>query len=169
MELKQAALAGLLGLSSRRISQLAEEGIAVRTGAGTFDAAVTIQNYIRHQTGKAGSAASALDLNVERARLAKEQADGQSMKNAQLRGELLDAEAVAQTWESIIAEVRSAMLAVPGRLRRRAGSALDSAAIGLVDHEIREALTALANADADQAARPREGEAAAEDEALDMD
>ncbi|MGV8939798.1 MAG: terminase small subunit [Allorhizobium sp.] len=166
MELKQVALAGLLGLSSRRISQLAEEGIAARTGPGTFDAAVTIQNYIRHQTGKAGNQASALDLNTERARLAKEQADAQELKNAVTRGESLDAEAVAQTWESIIAEVRSAMLAVPGRLRRRAGSALDSAAISLVDHEIREALSALAD---DQAARPREGEAAAEDETFDMD
>ncbi|MGE8103551.1 hypothetical protein ACQKP1_07640 [Allorhizobium sp. NPDC080224] len=169
MEMKQAALAGLLGLSSRRISQLSEEGIAVRVGPGTFDAAVTIQNYIRHIAGKAGSRDANLDLNAEKARLAKEQADGQSMKNAQLRGELVEAEAVAQEWESIIADVRSAMLAVPGRLRRRAGSALDAAAISLVDHEIREALTALANADADQAARPHEGEAATEDETISVD
>jgi len=166
MELKQAALAGLLGLSSRRISQLAEEAIAVRTGPGTFDAAATIQNYIRHQTGKAGNRESTLDLTAERARLAKEQADQIALKNTLARGETLDAEAVAQEWESIIADVRSAMLAVPGRLRRRAGSALDAAAIGLVDHEIRDALNALAD---DQAARLDEGEAAAEDETEPVD
>lgn len=169
MEMKQAAVAALLGLSSRRISQLSEEGIAVRIGPGTFDAAVTIQNYIRHVAGKAGNAASNLDLNAEKARLAKEQADGQAMKNAQLRGELVEAEAVAQEWESIVADVRSAMLAVPGRLRRRAGGALDAAAISLVDHEIREALEALANPDNDQAARLDEGETAPEDQAFDMD
>lgn len=169
MELKQAAIAALLGLSSRRISQLAEEGIAVRTGPGTFDAAVTIQNYVRHQAGKAGNQAATLDLNAEKARLAKEQADQIALKNAVTRGEVLDAEAVAQTWESIVAEVRSAMLAVPGRLRRRAGSALDAAAISLVDHEIREALSALAEPDNDQAARPHEGEAATEDETEPMD
>lgn len=169
MELKQAAIAALLGLSSRRISQLAEEGIAVRTGPGTFDAAVTIQNYVRHQAGKAGNQAATLDLNAERARLAREQADQIALKNAVTRGEVLEAEAVAQQWEGIVAEVRSAMLAVPGRLRRRAGAALDAAAITLIDHEIREALTALANADADQAARLDEGETAAEDETIDMD
>lgn len=169
MEMKQAALAALMGLSTRRISQLSGEGIAVRVGPGTFDAAVTIQNYIRHVTGKAGSRESNLDLNAEKARLAKEQADGQAMKNAQLRGELVEADAVAQEWEGIIADVRSAMLAIPGRIRRRAGGALDAAAISLVDHEIREALTALAEPDANQAARPSEGEAATEDEAFDMD
>ena len=169
MELKQSALAGLLGLSSRRISQLAEEGIAVRVGPGMFDAAATVQAYILHQTGKAGSRESNLDLNAEKARLAKEQADQIALKNAVARGEVLDAEAVAQTWESIVADVRSAMLAVPGRLRRRAGSGLDAAAISLVDHEIREALEAIANPDADQAARRHEGEAAAEDEDVDLD
>lgn len=169
MELKTSAIAGLLGLSARRINQLEQEGIAVRIAPGTFDATATVQNYVRHVAGKAGSQTANLDLNVEKARLAKEQADGQAMKNAQLRGELVEAEAVAQTWESVVAEVRSAMLAVPGRLRRRAGSALDAAAIELVDHEIREALEALADPDKNQAARPHEGEAATEDEAVDLD
>lgn len=169
MEMKQAAVAALLGLSSRRISQLSEEGIAVRVGPGTFDASVTIQNYIRHVAGKAGSREANLDLNAEKARLAKEQADQVSLKNAVTRGELVEAEAVAQEWEGIVADVRSAMLAVPGRLRRRAGGALDAAAISLVDHEIREALTALAKPDDAQAARLAEGEAASEDQAFDMD
>jgi len=164
MEVKTQVMAHLLGLSPRRITQLVEEEIAVKVGHGTFDAAATIQNYIAHATGKAGNRESTLDLTAERARLAKEQADAQALKNTLARGETLDAEAVAQTWEGIIADVRSAMLAVPGRLRRRAGSALDSAAIGLVDHEIREALTALADPDHDQAARLDEGETAAEDE-----
>lgn len=141
----------------------------MRVGPGTFDAAATIQNYIRNATGKAGSREANLDLNAEKARLAKEQADQIALKNAVTRGEVLDAEAVAQTWESIVADVRSAMLAVPGRLRRRAGGALDAAAISLVDHEIREALTALAKPDDAQAARPHEGEAATEDEAVDLD
>lgn len=169
MELKTAAIAGLLALSPRRINQLAEEGIAVRISPGTFDAAATVQNYVRHVSGKAGSQTVNLDLNAENARLAKERADAQALKNSQTRGELVEAEAVAQTWEGIVAEVRSAMLAVPGRLRRRAGASLDAAAIELIDHEIREALTALADPDKTQAARPREGEAATEDEALDLD
>jgi phage terminase Nu1 subunit (DNA packaging protein) len=164
MEVKTKVMAHLLGVSVRRVNQMAAEEMAVKTAPGTFDAAATIQNYIAHITGKAGNRESALDLNAERARLAKEQADQIALKNTLARGEALDAEAVAREWESIIADVRSAMLAVPGRLRRRAGSALDAAAIGLVDHEIREALTALADPDNAQAARLDEGEAATENE-----
>jgi len=169
MEVKATAMAHLLGVSIRRVNQLAAEGMAVKTAPGTFDAAATIQAYIAHITGKAGNRESTLDLTAERARLAKEQADQIALKNTLARGETLDAEAVAREWEGIIADVRSAMLAVPGRLRRRAGSALDSAVIGLVDHEIREALTALADPDNDQEARLDEGEAATENEVEPVD
>ena len=80
MQLKTAALAGLLGISSRRLNQLVEEGIAVRTAPGMFDAAQTIQKYVAHASGKAAGAAVVLDLDREKARLAKEQADGHALK-----------------------------------------------------------------------------------------
>jgi hypothetical protein len=42
------------------------------------------------------------DLDRERARLAKEQADGHELKNAQLRGELLPADEVVAGWQNAI-------------------------------------------------------------------
>jgi Phage DNA packaging protein, Nu1 subunit of terminase len=165
-------VADWLGVSDRTVRDLADRSIIIRTGRGKYDLRASIAAYTAHlrevSAGRGGET-QILDLTEQRARLAKEQADATALKNATTRGELVKAEAVAQEWEGIVAEVRSAMLAIPGRIRRRAGSAFDAAAIALVDQEIREALTALANPDQDQAARPHEGEAAAEDEAVDLD
>lgn len=147
MELKTAAIAGLLGLSARRINQLEQEGIAVRIAPGTFDATATVQNYIRHVSGKAGSTTVNLDLNAEKARLAREQADGQALKNAQSRGELLLADDVERTWSDACRRLRSEMLAVTGRVRAATG--LEAADAAVLDMEIRDALTALSGGEDD--------------------
>jgi phage terminase Nu1 subunit (DNA packaging protein) len=44
MILKTAQIALLLGLTTRRVNQLAEEGITVRAGHGSFDGPASIQN-----------------------------------------------------------------------------------------------------------------------------
>src|SRR3954464_630052 len=47
------------------------------------------------------------DLDRERTRLAKEQADGHELKNAQLRGDLLPADEVVAGWAAAIGRARS--------------------------------------------------------------
>lgn len=169
MQLKTAALAGLLGISSRRLNQLVEEGIAVRTAPGMFDAAQTIQKYVAHASGKAAGAAVVLDLDREKARLAKEQADGHALKNAVARGEFVNAADVTREWEDIVRTMRSAMLAVPSRCRRQAATSFGAAEIAIIDREIRDALEAISN-DQDHAPEGAgSGEAAAEDDAVEMD
>jgi terminase small subunit / prophage DNA-packing protein len=54
-----------------------------------------------------------IDLNAERARLAKEQADGQALRNAVLRSELLPAERVENAWMSAIGRCRALLLGIP--------------------------------------------------------
>nr|CAD6606391.1 MerR family transcriptional regulator [Rhizobium sp. Khangiran2] len=168
MQMKTAALAGLLGISTRRLNQLVEEGIAVRPSPGMFDAAATIQAYIAHASGKAAGKTAELDLDRERARLAKEQADGHELKNAKERGELVRAEDVVREWQGIIRTVRSAMLSVPSRCRRRS-STFGAAEIDIVDREIRDALEALSNDEVTAPQGAASGEASAEDEAIKLD
>jgi phage terminase Nu1 subunit (DNA packaging protein) len=55
----------------------------------------------------------ALDLSAERARLAREQADGQAMKNQVARGELLPADEVVAGWQAAIGRSRALMLGMP--------------------------------------------------------
>jgi terminase small subunit / prophage DNA-packing protein len=54
-----------------------------------------------------------LDLERERARLAKEQADAQELKNAQARGELIPANEVEGLWQAAAGRCRSILLGAP--------------------------------------------------------
>jgi phage terminase Nu1 subunit (DNA packaging protein) len=85
-----------------------------------------------------------IDLNAERARLAKEQADGQALKNSVARGELLPADKVENAWMSAIGRCRALLLGIPtssaGRivlLSRQHEGAKEA------EREVRELLTSL--------------------------
>ena len=94
------ALAGLLGISTRRLGQLHSEGIAVKVDRGLYDAAATVQAMLAHASGKAAGNVVELDLDRERARLAKEQADGQAINLAPIRT-YLSVSAHARVWRTI--------------------------------------------------------------------
>jgi phage terminase Nu1 subunit (DNA packaging protein) len=59
------------------------------------------------------AAANAVDLNVERAKLAREQRVGHELRNAVSRGELIPADEVVEGWQAAIARARSLLLGMP--------------------------------------------------------
>ena len=59
---------------------------------------------------------TSLDLNAERARLAKEQADEKSLKNAVFRKELMPVDEIRDQWQRIAVAIRTQFLALPSRL-----------------------------------------------------
>lgn len=145
-------LAALLGVSTRTITDLAAREIVIKAERGRYnlEASVTAYcNHLREVAAGRGGEQGVLDLTIERARLAKEQADAQELKNAVTRGELLPASDVEREWSDILARVRSGMLAVTSRIRGRI-STIDATQAAIIDTEIREALEALAD-DADHA------------------
>jgi phage terminase Nu1 subunit (DNA packaging protein) len=143
MHLKTAQLALLLGLTTRRVNQLAEEGITVRSAHGEFDGPASVQAYIAHVSNKAKDKEAALDAERETARLRKEQADTQELKNAKLRKELLPVDEVTRVWSEQIASIRSGLLAVVSRVRQRISLSVEDAVV--LDEEIRDAMTKLAD------------------------
>lgn len=174
MILKTAELALLLGLTSRRVNQLAEDGVTVRAGHGEFDGPQSVQNYVASVANRAKDGEAAIDKEREEARLKKEQADHFEFKNAKLRKELLPIDEVSRVWSEQIAEVRSGMLAVVSRVSQRLSLSPEDAVE--IDKEIREAMTKLADGieiyDAD-ASDLEEGDgdlqAAAETQAIGVD
>ncbi|WP_288077661.1 hypothetical protein [Shinella sp.] len=160
-----------LDVSDRSIREMADKGIVIRVAVGKYDLQASVLGVVRHQRAIAagrGGATQVLDLAEQRARHAKEQADNLSIKNAQLRGELVSAEEVGREWEDMIRTAGAALLAVPSRCADRLG--LERFQTETIDREIREALEALSN---ETAARdPPEGdgglETTAEDDAIDM-
>jgi len=143
-----ADLCKLLDLSAPALSDLKKRGIAVHLAHDVYDLEETVRRYVVHLRGIAagwGTADQAAQLTTERARLAKEQADAQAMKNAALRGELVKADEVERTWSDILRQVRARVLAVAPRVR--AALDLDAAGVDTLDRELRAALEDLGNAD----------------------
>lgn len=174
MNLKTAQLALLLGITTRRVNQLAGEGITVRVSHGEFDGPASIKNYIASITNRVKGGEAAIDKEREEARLKKEQADNFELKNAKLRKELLPIDEVVRVWSEQISEVRNGMLAVVGRAQQSLSLSPEDAEV--IDREIRDAMTKLAGGtdiyDAD-ASDAEEGDddlpAAAEDQSLGVD
>lgn len=63
------------------------------------------------------------DLTAERARLAHHQANNESLKECQARGELIPAEQVQSRWAAMVMAMRAKLLALPGRLATKAMAA----------------------------------------------
>lgn len=155
-----AALAELLGISERALRQHAANGVLVQVGRGRFDRDASVRTYCEHLREMAagrGGAAAVETLSAERARLAKEQADQYALKNAGLRGELLDAKECERKWTDACRCIRSAMLAIPSRVRQQLPH-LTRTDAALIDDEIRRALTELANGEQAPAGTCRDGE-----------
>lgn len=143
MNLKTAELALLLGLTTRRVNQLAEEGLVVRLGHGEFDGPQSVQRYVEHASNRGKDKETQIDKEREEARLKKEQADTQELKNAKLRKELLPVEEVSRVWSEQVSSIRSGLLAVVSRTRQRMSLSPEDALI--LDEEIRDAMTKLAD------------------------
>lgn len=97
-------------------------------------------------TGKKDLERELLDFNVEKTRLAKEQADGQALKNAVQRRELIPASEITATWGRIVTAAKLQFLALPDRLSQMletASTASDRRAI--IEAEVKSILEGLAD------------------------
>ena len=87
-----------------------------------------------------------LDLQQERAKLAKKQTEKTSLQVDQLKGVLVDAEEVKETWSKYISSCRAKLLALPTKL---AGEVITvktlTEAQDVIKMHVNEALTELAN------------------------
>ncbi|MFC3802818.1 hypothetical protein [Cohnella sp. GCM10012308] len=110
-----AQLADLLGLTPRRVQQLAEEGIVVKSGRGKYVAAESVQNYIRLQAeGAAGK--SEVDYFDERALHERAKRRKTELELAVMEGELHRSDDVKLVMNDMIAAFRSRILAMPSKL-----------------------------------------------------
>ena len=76
-----------------------------------------------------------IDYDLERARLTKEQADGQELKNAQARRELAPIDLIEWTLGRFAAQVCPLLEAIPQKVKRRVPS-LKSAEVEIIKREI---------------------------------
>lgn len=133
-----SALGDMVGLSDRTIRDLAKRGVIDRCGAG-FEPRDSILRYCAHLREQAAGRSNSANLTQERIRLAREQADAASLKNAVTRSEMVPAKDVESAWSAVLRDVRSAMLSLPARVQTRLGH-LTSHDVAEIDREIRTVL-----------------------------
>ena len=112
-------LAVVLGLTGRRIQQLVQDGTLVTVERGRLPLADAVQRYIKFLS--AGTVDKD-DIEVEKARRKSEavikasRAAVAKMEVAELQGKMHRSEDVAAMTEDMIYNIRSMLLALPGRL-----------------------------------------------------
>lgn len=153
-ELSKSGFAKLIGVTPGRVSQMVTAGLPVEAN-GKIDIArgkVWVSENINPTRSNAqaqgsfalGDDKAKISLTAEKARLAKEQADAATLRNAALRRELVPAGEVEREWSATLLKLRSAILAVPSRVRQFLPH-LTPHDVQALDAELRRVLEDLAN------------------------
>ncbi len=172
-----AELAEWLGVSDRLIRQMAERTIIRRTAPNRYELQSSVRACVTHLREQAAGRASqddeggTPDLPKERALLARAQREGQNMKNAVLRSELLPADDVEEVVGLVLDATRARYLALPTKGAPLCVGLADlNAARAVLTQLVHDALTELAStavvvASAADRARRRIGRGALGDQA----
>lgn len=118
-EVSATELAKVLGLSARRVQQMAQDGTTPTCRRGRYRLADSVQRYIRFL--KSGSMDDE-DRDLEKARMIAETAIKESkativkLEAQELEGIMHRAEDVAAMTEDLVYTIRGSLNALPGRL-----------------------------------------------------
>lgn len=112
---KLELLADILGLTPRRVQQLAEDNIIPKPSKpGAYDIPACVQNYYYNEY--IGDEESELDGRHERARKAKAEADRIEFDLEIKQGKYVETELVEHLLTGIISNCRAKLLALPRKL-----------------------------------------------------
>jgi phage terminase Nu1 subunit (DNA packaging protein) len=129
-------IAQLFGVTTRRVQQLAQEGIIKATkekGVNKYDLLPTIQQYIKHLTERANGRDQKKDTETEgrkleaEADLKRSKADMAALQLKELEGKMHRSEDVEAVMTDLVYTIRGMLMALPGRLAVDTSNA-DSAA-----------------------------------------
>jgi Phage DNA packaging protein, Nu1 subunit of terminase len=127
----QSQCAKHIFLSLDRLKKLIDKGAITRQDPGQYDLDQVRKEYIENLravfTTRGTSVEQGIDLTRERARLAKEQADAQQMKNDMQRGDLVEINDVTKTVEEQFLATRAKLLALPTKYGPIIHASADSA------------------------------------------
>lgn len=114
------AIAAVLGVTERVVTARRQDGRLPRLADGRIDLHAVISAGVAALAKQQRSGdGEELDLTAERARLAKEQADAQEMKNAITRGELVPQTDIVAGMQVSFAYARARLLSMPAKIAPR--------------------------------------------------
>lgn len=142
-------IADWLGVSERTVASYAAKGLIPKAKAADRDLKSCVRAIVAHfrEMASGRQSTDGLDLAAERARLAKEQADAQALKNAESRRELLRREDVTAAVHDAFGRVRAKMLALPAKAAPAVATMTPTGAQQHLKALIHEALAELSEAE----------------------
>jgi phage terminase Nu1 subunit (DNA packaging protein) len=160
MMANRAQMCAIFGWSPREFDRNVTLGLPAkkrtssRGDTWSVDTVAAVTWIVAQAVGEQGDGADPLDVNAERARLLRSQANISEFEEARRRGEVLPAGEVVEGWQAAIARARSLLLGLPPAaadglvsLARRASG--DEAAVPAVRERLADlihgALSELAN------------------------
>ncbi|MFQ5510185.1 MAG: terminase small subunit, Nu1 [Leptospirillia bacterium] len=139
-------IAKLLGLTERRVQQLAREGVIPRAESGRYDLVAVVQAYIKYLRDRSLGEASTADVYTEKARLTKLTADKLEIEISRQTGQLVDAAAVKKEAFTAGRQVRDRLMKIPDKISPELATMDDGHAIrNRLLAEFREVLEGLAS------------------------
>ena len=141
-EVSTTELACVLGLTGRRIRQMAEDGQIEKVAKGQFLLCDCVQRYIASQSTEdqrldRARRAAEVTLRSSKAQIAKMEAD-------ELKGKMHRSEDVAAMTEDLIYTIRSALISLPGRLAVDVTGAATSAEVAeIIRREVYQVMREL--------------------------
>ena len=141
-----AELGQWLNLAAPRVSALARESRIPRRADGRFDLQPAIRGYVDSLRIKGSALQANPELNAEKIRLARANAEKVEAANARARGDFAPLADVEREWAGILRDVRAALLALPSRAAARLGH-LTPHDVKTLESEVRAVLEELATDD----------------------
>ena len=111
------AMAGVLGITARRLQQLVKEGHVGRVQSGRYELGPTVRDYLAFS--QASKSEEAIDFYLQRARKMRAEADRIELELATQRREYIHATHVERILERFASEAAASFEAAPGRIRNR--------------------------------------------------
>ena len=142
-------LAKLFHITERRIQQLAREKVIPKSGHGQYDLIGSVQGYVQYLQQQMPEVIGQLpSISQSKTKLMALQAQAKEIELAQMKGQLIDTDAVQEIWSNHILRARAHLLTLPRKAAaqisaRQEQTDIENYLTGLVD----EALDELASDD----------------------
>ncbi len=107
-------LAAMLGVTNRRVRQLASEGTLERTPQGHFDLATNIQKYVSFRESRR----EPNEVAQARARHINARATEIELRNAKRIGEIIEMDEAISVVDEVVGSIITALQALPARVTR---------------------------------------------------
>ena len=153
LTVSQVDFGALVGITQPAVSDLLARRILASDGL----AHDWLLAYCKHLRDQAAGRGADGELAIERARLAREQADAKAMENAERRSELAPVSMLEAVLAKVASDVASVLQALPPKIRRRCPD-LSGEALRVIEDEIARARAVAAAVNLGMAEAPDEGD-----------